>query len=165
VGELELQSLADVSRELGVPPLEVVRLCGLAGIEPETAWAFDPHVAARLAEVGGITPPWSHVPALRPLDRVRETLNALAERGHTDDHVTRLDNVWRGLPRAEQVLLEDVFLALADLGWVRLGARAEGRMVSLGQPVPEPLQAFLDGGEAPAPLEELLAALLQGRPS
>lgn len=156
--ELRLRSLPDVSRELGLSLLEVVRLCGLAEVDPPSGWALDPRTAARLAEVGGVEAAWPHPPQPDALHRVRSVLAELHARELHGDQMTRADNIWRGLPASEQHLLDTTIATLSDLGWVRVAWRAEGRMVSLATPLPEPLQAFLDDGAPPPVLAAAIAA-------
>ena len=158
--ELRLRSLGEVSQQLGISPLEVVRLCTLAGIDPESGWAFDPRTVTRLGEVGLIDAPWPHDAQPDAIHRVRAVLAELRARNFQGTSVTRIDNTWRGLPPREQSMLADAFTVLEELWWVQVTHRPEGRFVSLASPPPEPLQAFLDGGEPP---ESLVTALQEER--
>ncbi len=151
------RSLPDVSRELGIAPLEVVRLCGLVDVTPPSGWALDPRVPERLAQIGGIELRWDHASGLGPLDRIRAVLGRLAERNLRGDRFTRIDNTWRGLPADEQLWIERALTVLADSGHLHVEWRPEGRVVALAASPSQPLQAFLDGGDAPPELAGALA--------
>lgn len=153
------RSLPEVSRQLGLGPIEVVRLCGLGGIDPTSGWGLDARSVAELVRVGGVERPWPHDAQPGPLHRLRAVLKELGAREFQGEQMTRMDNTWRGLPAAEQRWLEDAFGALADAGHVRIATRPEGRMVSLAASPPGSLEAFLDGGGPPPELATALAAI------
>ncbi|MEM6928038.1 MAG: hypothetical protein AAF602_13990 [Myxococcota bacterium] len=153
------RSLDAVARQLGLAPLEVVRLCGLAELDPPAGWTLTSETPGRLAELGGIEAPWLHDAALGAMERLRGILVELAARNLRGDALTRMDNTWRGLPPSQQAWLASAFDVLAELDILRVVSRPEGRMVSLAPSVSEPLQAFLDGGEPPPALARAVAAI------
>lgn len=117
-------NLSQAARRLGVEPFDLVRLLVATDGMPKEL-AFSPEQVDALGAKGGIEPSWwpgvdlpeDHNPMRQ---RVRAALGLLLERGHVGGEGTRLDNVWRGLPSADQALVRDALHALSDEGLVAM---------------------------------------------
>jgi hypothetical protein len=134
--ELMPQSLADVAKQLGTEPFEVVRLLVAANAVPTGTLQVDHETVDRLRATGRIEASWWDGVTL-PQDanvrraRVRAAVQLLVERKRIGEQTTRLDNVWRGLGADDQRLLHGALLALAEEGVLRLGATPIGLVVSI----------------------------------
>jgi len=160
--ELQPLTLPEVARQLDLDPFEVVRLLVSGDAMPRGAMVVEPARLTRLRELGGLEGGWWEGVVLPDdddprLQRIRGAMRQLISRGHVGAaNGTRVDNIWRGLSRPEQTLLDDAVLALADNGLIGLSSTPRGRMVFAQESSLPQLKAFVDGGETPAALAEFL---------
>lgn len=148
--DLKPLTLGEAARQIGVDPFEVVRLLVLRG---ESASLRVPQSKIQaLREFAGVELWWTpETPLPEDTDihraRARAALGMLIERGHIGDALTRLDNLWRGLPPLDQGLLDGVIHALAGEELVRLQATEQGLKVAVvDETTAERLREMVDTG-------------------
>lgn len=151
----------DAAKRIGLDVFEVVRLLVASGQMPEHLQLSREQVDA-LREVGGVDLPWWDSVTL-PEDgkpsraRVRAALQQLLDRGHVGDALTRMDNVWRGLPDADQVLLQAALTVLGEEGHLAIVATPVGVKVAIPAGAEATIRSIADGSADP----DGLAALYQ----
>ena len=159
--DLRPLSLTDAARSLGIDPFEVVRLLVASEAMPEGAPFLTAERVEALRELGGIEAAWWEGARL-PEDanprrrRLRAALALLAARGHVGTEATRLDNVTRGLPAAEQRFLGTALRALADDGLLSVEVRPVGVVVAIVASAAGRVRSIADGIETPASVAGLL---------
>lgn len=156
--ELLPASLSTGARELGVEPLELVRLL----VESDTVTTHltvTPDHLARLAQLGGIESGWWDGVELPPdtvpaRARVRGALGLLLQRGDGGKAV-RMDNLWRGLAGEDQELLDEAMNILADEEVIRIVNAPAGVQVLLDAPNASKISALIAGTSSTPGLDEL----------
>lgn len=133
--ELRPLGVSDAARRLGVDLFEVVRLLVASGDVPEHL-ELTPERVEELRTLGGIDAPWWPAFELpedeHPLrQRVRGALQLLLDRGHVGDSLTRMDNVWRGLPDDDQAFLQAALTSLGEDGLLAVVATPVGVKVAI----------------------------------
>ncbi|MCO4748235.1 MAG: hypothetical protein KC912_25805 [Proteobacteria bacterium] len=148
--DLKPLTLGAAARHIGVDPFEVVRLLVLRG---ESASLRIPRSQIEaLREFAGVelwwTPEAPRVEDDNPKrGRVRSSLAMLLERGHVGEEMTRVDNLWRGLPVRDQEIHDEAVNLLAEAGILRLQSTVQGLKVAVADR--DKLQVLIDGGEFP----------------
>lgn len=134
--ELQSLGLVGAARALGVDPFEVMRLRVAAGHASDAELRFTQEEIDTLRTLGGIEGSWWESVELpedaNPLrQRVRAAVDQLIKRGRIGETRTRMDNVWRGLPYADQEFLQQALSTLADEGVLQLASAPTGLEISV----------------------------------
>lgn len=124
LSDLRPLGLVGAAKRLDVEPFELIRLLVATDGVPKDM-VFPPAKVDALRARAGIEDSWwtdTELPEdVNPLrQRVRGALSLLLARGHVGGEGTRQDNVWRGLPAADQELVRNALLVLADEGLLAL---------------------------------------------
>jgi hypothetical protein len=136
LGALIPVGLNEMSRRLGVDPFETVRLLVATDYDMTGPLRFAPEVVEMLRDKGGVHATWwdgSSGPAddNPSRQRVRAALQLMLDKGYVGDKTTRMDNVWRGLPYADQGLIQQALTVLTEEGLVRCIGTPMGLQVSV----------------------------------
>ncbi|TNE90255.1 MAG: hypothetical protein EP330_08805 [Deltaproteobacteria bacterium] len=133
--KLKPLTLGEAARQIGIDPFEVVRLLVQRG---EAKHLRIPRSKiSELREFAGVEVWWTPDVAVVEDDnhlrgRARTALGMLLDREHIGkDAVTRVDNLWRGLPLREQGVLDRVVEALAAEGMLYLTRTERGLQVAV----------------------------------
>lgn len=160
--DIEPVSLTKAATRIGCDPFEVVRLLVAAAAVPDGVLVIDAELVDKLKGIGRIEPPWWESVVL-PKDshpgraRVRAAIQLLLDRGRIGDERTRMDNVWRGLPSGECLLLERALSAFSREGMVRISPSVIGPLVSIEPVSVEAARKFAEGKLDSPGLRALLA--------
>jgi hypothetical protein len=142
-----------VAERLGLHPFDVARILAIGdGLPPELA--FDGSAVARIRAAGGLQDWWSEQPPEVDADALgagRELLRSLLARmlkkGLVGASVTRADNLFRGLPVAqERALRRSVNVAIREGCLTSLMAPI-GLVVSVAEARVDEVRAFVAQGD------------------
>jgi hypothetical protein len=160
--DLRPKGLSDAAHALGIDPFELIRIAVGSDVDLGTL-TFDDAALVTLTDAGGIEVSW-WADAELPKDhnsqrqRVRAALSQLLERGHVGGQGTRMDNVWRGLPRDDQELVREALTGLAEEGLLALNASTSGTRVSVVSSAKDRVRAIAEGSADTSALSALYEA-------
>ena len=148
IEELLPSGLTGAARSLGVEPLEVVRLMVMTDTVSDGFSVNEDHVQ-KLANFGQIESGWWDGAELPKDDnptrqRVRAAIGLLLGRC-AGGQTIRLDNLWRGLPIAEQEIVEEAMNILADEERVQIGNHSSGVRIGVPADQEDGLKAIANG--------------------
>jgi len=146
--ELLPTGLTETARRLGVEPFEVVRLMVATDTVSERFSATDDHLQ-KLMSFGEIESGWWEGAELpddaNPLrKRVRAAIGLLLGRAAGGTAI-RMDNLWRGLGLADQVVVEEALNILADEELVVIENTDSGVKISYTAAAEEVLRELASG--------------------
>ncbi len=150
--------LTGAARDLGVEPLEVVRLMVMTDTVSDGFNCNEAHLQ-KLASYGQIETGWWDGAELPKDDnptrqRIRAAIGLLLGRC-TDGQTIRLDNLWRGLPIEHQQIVEEAMNILADEERVQIGNHTSGVRIGVPPDQAEALAAIANGEAESEGLAEL----------
>jgi hypothetical protein len=150
--------LTGAARNLGVEPLEVVRLMVMTDTVSDGFNCNADHLQ-KLAAYGQIETGWWDGAELPEDDnatrqRVRAAIGLLLGRC-SGGQTIRLDNLWRGLPVEEQELVEEAMNILADEERVQIGNHTSGVRIGVPPDQEDGLKAIANGKAESEGLAEL----------
>jgi hypothetical protein len=150
--------LYEAGRLLGLDPFEIVRLLVLAGAFPAREIALGPEHLAVVRSTGGVEDWWTPPPprtgdARRSI--VLAVLGRLIEHGAVGDTGTRADNLWRGLPPEDQLLVQQAVQLLVQSGRIATWMTPRGVQVAVAHEAVEDLRRVAAGEADPGPLGAL----------
>lgn len=133
--ELRSRTLTEAAVDLQIAPFEVMRLLVATDATPERL-RLPSVLVEDLREFAGIERWWTDDAAM-PDDpnprrrRVRAALGLLLSRGYIGERTTRIDNLWRGLSAAEQLVLEQAVELLVSAGHLTTSPSAAGAQIAV----------------------------------
>ena len=150
--------LYGAGRILGIDPFEVVRLLVVADAFPAGELQLKPDHLALVRSTGGIEEWWTQMPVRTGDPRRAMVLAALArllEHGAIGEKGTRLDNLWRGLPPEDCVLVQQAIQILVQGGQIATWMTPRGIQVAVLPEAVDNLQRVASGQADPGPLGAL----------
>ena len=154
--ELLPMDLNTVARNLGVDPVEGVRLLVASGHDVSSSLDVPASLVETLRDQAGIEASWwSDADASEPKARVQALLQKLLERGLIGDATTRMDNCWRGLSDDDQDLIEQAVQVLVEEKVLRCVGTPMGLHLSVDADMRAAAEGLSTGSSSLDALDEL----------
>lgn len=158
MGSSETLTVSDAATELGVEPFEVIRLL-VASDAPLNALRVDHETLEKIRQLGAIERWWDGESP--PEDDnpkrawTRAALHRLLTAGFVGEHMTRMDNLWRGLALGDQDLVREATNLLVESGALLSKMTRSGVQVAISPDAQHLVAEIVSGTQIPEALSAL----------
>lgn len=152
--QLRPLSFSRAASQLGTDPFDLVRLLVVSGTMPDSL-ELTPDILETITEFAGIASWYATTPA-NAIDALRAGLLELANRRYVGESVTRIDNVWRGLPIQQASAVAEALNALCAEGQLTQYVTPAGVCVSIHPDALGQVTAMASGGALPSTIQSIV---------